>query len=119
LKTYDSTTSDALADVLHRAGYAPFRAAGSILRSMPGARAAIWDGGQLCEFEERELSRLCAELAADRTPVVALLDFPRRDRVNRALEIGVSAVLGKPWTNAGLLATIEALTARPSLPIAA
>jgi hypothetical protein len=119
LKTHDAATSDALADVLHRAGYASVRPAVSSTRSIRGASAAIWDGGQLSEFEQRELSRLCAELPTDRTPIVALLDFPRRDRVERALEIGASAVLGKPWVNANLLATIEAIAPRTSRPIAA
>jgi hypothetical protein len=115
----DPSTSDALAGILHRAGYASVRATGAISRSTRGATAAIWDGGQLCKDEEKELSRLCTTLAADRTPVVALLDFPRRDRVERAMEIGASAVVGKPWLNAHLFATIESVIVPASLPFAA
>ncbi|HEX4412980.1 MAG TPA: hypothetical protein VH107_05075 [Lacipirellulaceae bacterium] len=115
----DFSTSEYLADVFHVAGYTPIRAAGMSTRSIRGARAAIWDGGQLSQNEERDLSRLCAAVAIDRIPVVALLDFPRRDRVERAIEIGASAVVGKPWRNSNLLATIEAVGVPASLPIAA
>ena len=41
-------------------------------------------------------------------PIVALLDFPRRDRVEIARGLGVSAVLGKPWRLDDLLAVLAA-----------
>jgi hypothetical protein len=115
----DATTCDTLADVLSEARYASVRATAGSGSAIRGADAAIWDGAQLSGDEERKLSRFCASLAADRTPVVALLDFPRRDRLERAKEIGATAVLGKPWVSAHLLATIEAVTAPASLPAAA
>jgi hypothetical protein len=43
--------------------------------------------------------------------VLGLLDFPRRDRVDQALAIGAAAVVAKPWLNAELIATFDALTA--------
>jgi hypothetical protein len=39
--------------------------------------------------------------------VIALLDFPRRDRVDQALELGASSVLGKPWETGALVGAIQ------------
>jgi CheY-like chemotaxis protein len=118
LLSADFSANDALADILQRAGYVAIRIQGSFSRSFR-VRAAIWDGGQLSKKEESELSQLCAALSADRTPVVAMLDFPRYDRVQSAIKIGASAVLGKPCQNSDLLATIESVIAPASLPVAA
>ncbi len=101
-------TAGALADALGRAGYAtlwqpPSRPA-AVVR---GATAGIWDGGQLNGREAKRLAGFCRQLSRDRAPVVALLDFPRRDRCQRVRELGASAVLGKPWLNADLVAMIE------------
>ena len=43
--------------------------------------AGIWVGGQLSEDESKRLARFCSHLAEANAPVVALLDFPRSDRV--------------------------------------
>jgi hypothetical protein len=106
-------TAEALADVLHNAGYAtvwnPPRQAKSVVR---GAVAGIWDGGQLEDRELPNLVTFCRSLARDATPVVALLDFPRRDRCEVAAQHGVAAVLGKPWINANLVAAIDDIASR-------
>jgi len=104
-------TAATLADVLQQAGYAtvwqpPGRSTG-IVR---GTVAGIWDGAQLCEREEEGLAAFCRELARDLAPVIALLDFPRRDRSQHAREVGAAAILGKPWLNVDLVATVENLT---------
>jgi hypothetical protein len=105
-------TAVALADVLTEAGYAtvwqPLGRTAPVLR---GAVAGIWDGGQLSEHEENSLAAFCKELARDAALVLALLNFPRRDRCERARELGAAAVLGKPWLNTELVATIEEVTA--------
>jgi AmiR/NasT family two-component response regulator len=49
-------------------------------------------------------------LARDATPVIVLLDFPRQDRVKQARIAGAVTVLGKPWLNADLLATLGTVT---------
>jgi hypothetical protein len=110
LRTHHRDTADALSDVVRHAGFAtvwqrPDVPAG-IVR---GATAAIWDGGQLDEREADDLAHFCRTLAGDRAPVIALLDFPRRDRVDCAFEIGASAVLGKPWRNEALIAQLHTL----------
>ena len=51
--------------------------------------------------------RFVRDLARSNAPVVALLDFPRRDRCEVARRAGAAAVLGKPWLNADLIATIR------------
>ena len=99
---------EAIADVLRDAGYAAVwqRVAGAEW-DFHGATAGLWDGGQLDEREADDLATFCRKLARDAAPVVALLDFPRRDRVDRALELGASIVLGKPWQNDALVDAIQ------------
>ncbi len=107
LRTSDRTTADALADVLHRAGYASIRELpGRAKASVRGAIAGIWDGGQLNDCEANDLSRFCRRLANDNAPAVAILDFPRRDRVEHAVQSGAFTVLGKPWVNAELIGVL-------------
>jgi DNA-binding NarL/FixJ family response regulator len=109
-----------LADQLQFAGYGiTLQSPGRRAQPHRGATIGIWDGGQLNDAEAEDLSRFCVDLRADCAPVIALLDFPRRDSVDRALQLGAAVVLGKPWLNANLLQTIEQLTARHSLPAAA
>jgi hypothetical protein len=104
-------TAMALADVLQQAGYAAFwRPPGVRAAVVRGATAGIWDGGQLSEQEAARLAAFCRELKSDAAPVIALLDFPRRDRCELARQLGAAAILGKPWFNVDLVATIELLT---------
>jgi hypothetical protein len=112
LRTIFRATADALSDVLKNAGYAtvwqpPYRRR-PIVR---GAVAGIWDGVQLCDDEAVDLAKFCSQLGADAAPVLAFLDFPRRDRVDQALAIGAAAVIAKPWLNSELIATIDELIA--------
>lgn len=62
-----------------------------------GAFAGIWVGGQLTDMEVPLLTKFCDRFAGDSRRVVALLDFPRHDRVQRARELGATAVLARPW----------------------
>jgi hypothetical protein len=106
--------ADALADVCTQAGYATiWQRPGRPWSVVHGAVGGIWDGAQLCDDEASDLAEFCTRLAGDNGPVIALLDYPRRDCVERAIEIGVATVLAKPWRHADLIATIEALTGSP------
>lgn len=69
------------------------------------ASAGVWVGAQLDEVEEQQLASFRQSLPED-TPLVVLLDFPRRDRVKRALELGATEVLGKPWRVEHLAAAV-------------
>jgi hypothetical protein len=101
-------TADALTDALDAAGYATvWHHRGEFGTHVRGAAAGIWDGGQLDDSEAVDLIAFCRRLDRYHTPVIAILDFPRRDRVERALEYGAAAVLGKPWRIEDLLVTIE------------
>lgn len=103
-------TADVLADVLQRAGYATaWERPGFSTPVIRGATAGIWEGGQLNEFEAGDLAAFCQRLARDAAPVITLFDFPRRDGVERALEIGAAAVLGKPWLNSALIETLQSV----------
>jgi hypothetical protein len=108
LSTASRESADALSDVLGLAGYATvWQRGGDSAPFVRGAVAGVWDGGQLDERESDELTAFCRRLERFHTPVVAILDFPRRDRVEVALEYGAAAVLGKPWRVEDLLGTIE------------
>jgi len=101
-------SADALTDVLQSVGYATvWHRAGQYGPYIRGAVAGIWDGGQLDETEANQLAAFCHRLNRFHTPVIASLDFPRRDRVELAKEIGAAAVLGKPLLNDDLLTTID------------
>jgi hypothetical protein len=101
-------TADSLAGVLRTAGFATaWTNFGHRSAAIRGMTAGIWEGRQLDEHEALRLATFCCRLAEDGAPVVAMLDFPRRDRIERARQAGAAAVLGKPWLNADLLATIE------------
>jgi hypothetical protein len=113
-------TLSVLGDVLQRAGFASVqqRSPTTLLR-IRGTVAGIWDGGQLDDVEAADLSRFCQQYASANAPAITLLDFPRRDRVELALQLGASAVFGKPWINADLIATLQSLLAKVDIPRAA
>jgi len=111
IDTVSRETYAVLADVLLRAGYVTVRwKSGQGGYGFPGCLAGIWEGGQLDELEANKLAKFCEAVAETQTPVIALLDFPRRDRVDAALQLGAAAVLGKPWLNSDLVATLESLS---------
>jgi hypothetical protein len=111
IHTRHRDTADALADTFQHAGFATvWQRPGRATCVLRGVTAAIWDGSQLDDFEADALARFCRSLASDAAPVVALLDFPRRDSVDRAMDIGAAAVLGKPWRNDELINTVQIAT---------
>lgn len=98
----DFDSADAISVALRPAGYRTFwHRVGS--GCISDASAGIWLGGQLSDTELNELAAFC--LVA--SPVVALVDFPRRDRYEAALAAGAAAVLGKPWSNLSLLSELQ------------
>ncbi|MEX0642433.1 MAG: hypothetical protein WD468_07015 [Pirellulales bacterium] len=111
LSTPHWETADALADALQLAGLASVWEPPS--RTAPvvhGITAGVWDGGQLDDGELKRLAAFCRRLARDSAPVIALLDFPRRDRCELARQAGTATVLGKPWNNAHLVVSLQAMT---------
>jgi hypothetical protein len=116
LHTAYRETATALADIFGEVGYSTVWQRPDRPRTfIRGAVAGLWDGAQLNDGEARELATFCRHLASDNTPVLVLLDFPRRDRVEYALEIGAAAVLGKPFLNVNLIATLESVIAASNL----
>jgi CheY-like chemotaxis protein len=112
LRTPQCDNADALADVLNQAGYSTAWQRYPRARTHTrGALAAIWDGGQLSDAESADLAEFCAQMSHDGAPVVAILDFPRRDCVDRAYALGAAGVLGKPYLNADLLTSLESSAA--------
>jgi hypothetical protein len=119
LRTSNHSTGKALADVFHAVGYSVAIQTFGSLSSVRGAIAGVWDGGQLNEAEATELKSFSAEMAQHAAPVLALLDFPRRDRIDVAMECGAVAAFGKPWLNADLIAAMEENIRSRALPRAA
>jgi DNA-binding NarL/FixJ family response regulator len=111
LRTPRRDNADSLADALNQAGHSTaWQRYSHSKTQIRGALAAIWDGGQLNDAETADLEMFCTLMARDGAPVVVLLDFPRRDRVDRAYEVGATAVVGRPFLNCDLLETIDAVT---------
>jgi hypothetical protein len=81
----------------------------------PSVTAGIWEGGQLSDAEAEQLATFCQRLTENDAPVVALLDFPRRDRCEVARRAGATVVLGKPWLNVDLAATLRAVIGQTKL----
>jgi hypothetical protein len=114
-------TEAAIRDVLWSAGAEavwcrPERGIGNV----EGVAAGIWEGGQLSDSEAERLAAFCGRMAAVDAPVVALLDFPRRERCEVARRAGAVGVLGKPWGSLDLLGAVgNALAARRGLASAA
>lgn len=112
LRTPRRDNADALADALYQAGHSTAWQRHSRAKTLTrGALAGIWDGGQLNDAETADLEVFCSQMSLDGAPVVVLLDFPRRDRVDRAYAAGTAAVLGKPYLTSDLITTLESVSA--------
>jgi hypothetical protein len=99
----------AIADVVHSAGERTIWLQSGREVAPAGITAGIWEGGQLNDREAERLAAFCATLAPQQAPVLALLDFPRRDRCEAARHAGAAAVMGKPWSNVDLVAMLRHL----------
>ena len=115
LQTQSYETGRALSDLLYRAGYTSLHQPTSTPRmSVQGIAAGIWEGGQLVDEEAIRLCSFARQLAAQNAPVLALLDFPRRDTIDQALSLGAAAVMAKPWVNRDVVDAMERIV-RPEL----
>ncbi len=104
------TSFETIATTLGEAGMAAvWWRSGQPSPVVAGASGGIWDGGQLAASEETALKLFCETLSPV-GPVVAILDFPRRDRVKLAKAVGASSVLGRPWLAEDLLAELRVST---------
>jgi hypothetical protein len=104
-------TADALSDALEAEGYATLWLPRG--RSMPrfgGVMLGIWDGGQFDPPERFQFLNFRQRLEEDGAPLVTLLDFPRQDRRDLAIELGAAAVLGKPVSIDCLVQTLDELS---------
>lgn len=68
----------------------------------------LWDGSQLGGREANELYGICQNASKSGAAVIAMLDFPRPETVAAARDIGVAAVLGKPFSMELLRETLAA-----------
>jgi len=102
-------TADTLADLLRVCGYATYwvRSAND-LGKVAGATSAVWEGTMGDDREVAHLARL--SFASGRIPIVALLDFPRADRIERLLAAGAAHVVAKPFLLDDLLTALQRAT---------
>jgi hypothetical protein len=73
------------------------------------ADIAVWDGGQLEPWEWQKLQRFAAKLHQAGGKLVVLLDFPRKEHVERLRTLGCETVFGKPWVVAELVSALARL----------
>jgi hypothetical protein len=110
LRTPSRDNADALAEALSHANHSTTWQRHVQPRAYTrGAIAGIWDGGQLNDAEASDLAEFCTQMSREGAPVLAMLDFPRRDGVNQGYEAGAAAILGKPYLNCDLIATLESI----------
>ena len=110
IETVRWDTAAAIADVLQSAGAKTIWVRPGQTADLSGVTAGIWEGGQLDDGEVRATFGILRETwQANGAPVLALLDFPRRDRCEVAREAGAAAVMGKPWLNCDLVGMIDTL----------
>ncbi|QDU94826.1 response regulator [Lignipirellula cremea] len=99
-------TFETLTDPCLAAGYSTVWLAASSRMRQQGAAAA------LCDFsraDDRNFDQLAVTIAAaDPAPVIALMNFPRRQDRRRALELGAVEVLSKPFLVDELAAALHA-----------
>jgi hypothetical protein len=104
--SFDS--AEAIRDVVQAAGgESSWWRSGAAGNASGEVDVGLWLGGQLNDAEANQLADCCARLAKQGAPVVALLDFPRRDRCAIARQAGAAAVLAMPWCNADLVAELS------------
>jgi hypothetical protein len=96
-----AVTADWLSATCRLAGYATVRWNGPRWPEVTGATGGIFDATDLGPLEAEQLARMARHLG--RTPIVALLDFPRVEDRDRALACGAAAVLSKPLVLEDLL----------------
>jgi CheY-like chemotaxis protein len=88
-------TAAALADACRLVGYEPLVIREDRPWSTPAAIAVLWDTDCYRMTDAIEVGRL-RELAGA-APIVALAGFPRSDDIRRAREVGIQAVVSKPF----------------------
>lgn len=94
----DFTSAETLIEACRSLGYAacwcPIARPSWPVTSLPNG--GIWVGEMLEPWEEPHLKAF-REWLPPYVPLLALLDFPRSERVRRARELGATDILGKPW----------------------
>ena len=105
---FRSSFSEALCAACSLRGYATLWQRPGAATNARGPVAIVWDGVQLAAEEAAELAQLTE--VYPRTPILALLDFPRWETVQRAIAAGASAALAKPLLLDDLWSQLDAWT---------
>jgi CheY-like chemotaxis protein len=99
--------AEAIAHALCGSGFATVAVRPAQPISVFGAEAVVWDVAACGERAEGAWTALRCWLPE--APIVALVNFPRPEDIRRLQSIGVTAILGKPFQVADLVAVIERL----------
>lgn len=105
VRAVNLTTFQSVADALAPQGHTCLWLDPERLVRYRDCDAIVWDAPQLDAVECRLLRNCRAALAS--TPIVLLAGFPRWDDHQLAGELGISALLAKPYLVADLLAAIR------------
>lgn len=100
------TTFQSLGEACRLGGYATAWLSPAQPPQLQGVSAVVWDADAWRRGSERTLQELVARYHPAR--LVALLDFVRREDYDRALAVGATAVLGKPFLVPDLLVQLQA-----------
>ena len=87
--------ADALADACSAAGYATVCLWPGENARVAGPLAVVWDGDHVGDLETAEIQRLASQFHP--APVIALVQCPRAEDVQRARAAGATAVVSKPF----------------------
>lgn len=68
---------------------------------------AIWDGSQLDTDELENLTAFVTRMSGQEISVVAFLDFPRVEHLRLVQDLGVAAIIAKPYQVAGLVQILD------------
>jgi AmiR/NasT family two-component response regulator len=105
IDSHDGQLAQALIAALAEAGVAAVWSRTSLAAD---ADAIVWDGAQMSGREAAHLAAVGSAARDKRTPVVALLGFPRPETVAAAVAMGAAAVIGKPFAVELLLDSLSA-----------
>jgi CheY-like chemotaxis protein len=104
-------SAEALADVCQCAGYATVWIRPTDSVRLSGAAAVLWDSNDLTEANIGGLRQVIARFQP--SPVIAVLNFPRPDDYQRAIQAGAAAVISKPYSIEDILWRLDQTLGSP------
>ena len=98
-------SAEVLADVVRAAGFSAVWQSPSSGGFIDGVRAVVCEADDAHPATVERVAQLSRQFAP--SPVLALLNFPRAEDIERIMAVGAAAVVGKPFTLHEILAQLE------------